>query len=47
MNVIERAKKEILFFDGAMGTMLQKRGLQAGELPEAWNIGKLSASART
>lgn len=40
MNVIERVKKEILFFDGAMGTMLQKRGLQAGELPEAWNITK-------
>lgn len=40
MNVIERAKKEILFFDGAMGTMLQKQGLQSGELPEIWNITK-------
>ena len=38
MNVTERWKKELLFFDGAMGTMLQKQGLKAGELPELWNI---------
>ena len=30
--------KEILFFDGAMGTMLQKNGLKTGELPESMNI---------
>jgi hypothetical protein len=30
--------KERLFFDGAMGTMLQKNGLSAGEIPETWNI---------
>ena len=30
--------KEILFFDGGMGTLLQERGLQAGEIPETWNI---------
>lgn len=30
--------KELLFFDGAMGTMLQARGLQPGELPELWNF---------
>lgn len=30
--------KEILFFDGAMGTELQKRGLQPGEIPDLWNL---------
>lgn len=33
-----RLGNEILFFDGAMGTMLQNRGLTSGELPEMWNI---------
>lgn len=30
--------KELLFFDGAMGTMLQKSGLKSGELPENLNL---------
>lgn len=30
--------KELLFFDGAMGTMLQAQGLKPGELPELWNF---------
>ncbi len=30
--------KKILFFDGAMGSMLQKKGLKTGELPESLNI---------
>jgi len=30
--------KELLIFDGGMGTMLQAYGLKAGELPESWNI---------
>lgn len=30
--------KQILFFDGGMGTLLQERGLQTGEVPETWNI---------
>lgn len=30
--------KQILFFDGGMGTLLQERGLQPGEVPETWNI---------
>lgn len=38
MNFSERFGKELLFFDGAMGTILQKNGLGAGELPEIWNI---------
>ncbi|MFY9214295.1 MAG: homocysteine S-methyltransferase family protein [Tissierellaceae bacterium] len=38
MGIRERLKKDILIFDGAMGTMLQNRGLALGELPEALNI---------
>jgi len=33
----EKLGKQLLFFDGAMGTELQNRGLLAGELPELWN----------
>ena len=38
MKFIERLGKEWLFFDGGMGSLLQERGLAAGELPETWNI---------
>ena len=38
MKVTEYLKEHILFLDGGMGTLLQARGLQAGELPEKWNI---------
>ena len=40
MNIIfERLKqKKILISDGAWGTMLQSKGLKAGECPEEWNI---------
>jgi len=38
MDFLQRLKKERLIFDGAMGTMLQNRGLAAGELPELRNI---------
>jgi 5-methyltetrahydrofolate--homocysteine methyltransferase len=31
-------KNKILFFDGAMGTMLQSMGLKTGELPEVLNF---------
>lgn len=27
-----------LYFDGGMGTVLQKRGLKSGDLPENWNL---------
>ena len=30
--------KQILFFDGGMGTMLQKNGMKGGEIPELINI---------
>lgn len=38
MNLKEALEKEILIFDGAMGTMLQAMGLKAGELPEVLNF---------
>lgn len=34
----ERLGKELLYFDGGMGTLLQSKGLKPGELPEAWNL---------
>ena len=36
--ILDELGKRILFFDGAMGTLLQARGLQPGELPETWNL---------
>ncbi len=36
--ILERLGKELLFFDGGMGTLLQAEGLRPGELPETWNI---------
>lgn len=38
MMIREEIGKRILFFDGGMGTLLQEQGLQAGELPETWNL---------
>ncbi len=38
MNFKEQFNNRILFFDGAMGTELQKNGLRKGELPENLNI---------
>lgn len=38
MSIKEKLGKNILFFDGGMGTMLQDNGLAAGELPETWNL---------
>ena len=40
MSVAEYIKHNRLFFDGAMGTMLQKSGLEPGGLPEVYNIEK-------
>ncbi|MBR1811155.1 MAG: homocysteine S-methyltransferase family protein [Clostridia bacterium] len=37
-DIREQLGKEILFFDGAMGTMLQRAGLKSGELPELLNL---------
>ena len=38
MNIKDLLGKELLYFDGGMGTLLQAKGLKAGELPEMWNI---------
>lgn len=34
----EQLGKDLLFFDGGTGTLLQERGLKPGELPETWSI---------
>ena len=38
MSIRNLLGKERLYFDGGMGTLLQAKGLKAGELPELWNI---------
>ena len=38
--MLDKLGKELLFFDGGMGTLLQNEGLLPGELPENWNIEK-------
>ncbi|WP_035283749.1 MULTISPECIES: homocysteine S-methyltransferase family protein [unclassified Clostridium] len=38
MEIKEYIKNNILIFDGAMGTMLQRKGLKLGENPELLNI---------
>lgn len=38
-NIAERlASGEILIFDGAIGTMLQRAGLRSGDVAELWNV---------
>ena len=38
MNILDFLKNNILYLDGGMGTLLQSEGLEAGELPERWNL---------
>lgn len=38
MELIKEFGKRFIFFDGSMGTMLQKSGLKPGELPDLLNI---------
>ena len=38
MNILEKIKSSRTYFDGGMGTLLQEKGLQPGELPELWNL---------
>jgi len=38
MDFLQKLKTQRLFFDGAMGTVLQDKGLAAGDLPELKNI---------
>lgn len=37
-DILNQLGKHMIFFDGAMGTLLQKRGLRPGEAPERWNL---------
>ena len=38
MKITDFLKDHIVYLDGGMGTLLQKQGLAAGELPERWNL---------
>ena len=38
MKVLDYLKNHIVYLDGGTGTLLQKRGLKPGELPERWNV---------
>ena len=38
MTILEKIKSGFTYFDGGTGTVLQKKGLKAGELPEEWNL---------
>ena len=38
MNIIEKIRNGFTYFDGGTGTVLQKKGLLPGELPEMWNL---------
>ena len=38
MNILQEMRQRRLFFDGGMGSLLQAKGLKAGELPERWNL---------
>jgi len=37
---LEKVREKVLLFDGAMGTLLQAKGLSLGECPEQWNLTK-------
>ena len=38
MTIEQRLRARRTYFDGGMGTLLQKQGLLSGELPETWNL---------
>lgn len=38
MNILEKIKSGITYFDGGTGTLLQSWGLMPGEQPEMWNL---------
>ena len=37
-NILDTLGKKILFFDGGMGSMLQKKGMTPGENTDVWNF---------
>ncbi len=38
MKILDYLKNNFIYLDGGMGTLLQARGLESGEMPETWNI---------
>jgi 5-methyltetrahydrofolate--homocysteine methyltransferase len=40
MTVMECVRDGVFYLDGALGTVLQARGLKPGELPEIWNLAR-------
>lgn len=38
MELLHWIKEHRVFFDGGLGSLLQEKGLLAGELPETWNL---------
>ncbi|MCH5198440.1 MAG: homocysteine S-methyltransferase family protein [Oscillospiraceae bacterium] len=38
MLITDLIKQSLVILDGGLGTLLQKKGLKAGELPEKWNL---------
>ena len=38
MNILQWMREHHVFFDGGLGSLLQAKGLKAGELPETWNL---------
>lgn len=38
MTILDKLKRQVLVYDGAMGTMLQEKGLRPGTCPEKWNL---------
>ena len=38
MDFLQKLKSERIYCDGGTGSLLQKMGLKAGELPELWNL---------
>ena len=38
MQLTEYLKHNTVYLDGGMGTLLQQRGLRAGEASECWNL---------
>ena len=39
-EIRDRINKQWLFWDGGIGTLLQAKGLEAGEFPERWNLNR-------
>lgn len=38
MTLLDKIREGFVFFDGGYGTILQEKGLKAGELPETYNV---------